>query len=124
MPASLPLLFLTALLTTEPAPEGDTVCGPRCVQALLRSYGQEVELIDLVREPHTEGVEKGTTLGQMRDAFTHRGLHAAVVHLPAGATLTWPEPVIIHLQPLPKQAMGISSSIWVMKAALPPFTIP
>ena len=106
MPLPLPLLFLTALLAIEPAPEGDTVCGPRCVQAILRSYGQEAELIDLVRELHTEGVEKGTTLGQMRDAFEQRGLHAAVVHLPRDATLTWPEPVIVHLKPLGKQTMG------------------
>ena len=106
MSASLPLLFLTALLTTEPTPRGDTVCGPRCVQALLRSYGHEVELIDLVRELHTGGVEQGTTLGQMQDAFTHRGLHAAVVHLPAGASLTWLEPAIVHLKPRPKQALG------------------
>ena len=106
MPSALPLLLLTLLLVTEPAPEGDTVCGPRCVQALLRSYGQEVELIDLVRELHTDGVEKGTTLGQLRDALTQRGLHAAVVHLPAEATLTWPEPAIVHLKPLGKQTMG------------------
>ncbi len=99
MPYTLPLLFLTALLAAQPAPEGDTVCGPRCVQAILRSYGHEAELIDLVRELHTDGVEKGTTLGQMRDAVRSRGLHAEVVHLPEGATLTWSEPAILHLKP-------------------------
>ena len=102
----LPLLLLTALLAAEAAPEGDTVCGPRCVQAILRSYGYEAELIDLVRELHTDGVEQGTTLGQMRDAVRSRGLHAEVVHLPLGATLTWSEPAILHLKPLPKPASG------------------
>lgn len=101
MTTALPLLFLTALLAADPAPEGDTVCGPRCVQAILRSYGYEADLIDLVRELHTDGVEQGTTLGQMRDALRSRGLHAEVVHLPEGATLTWPEPAILHLKPLP-----------------------
>ena len=110
MPTALPLLFLTALLATDPAPEGDTVCGPRCVQALLRSYGHEVELIDLVRELHTEGVEQGTTLGQMRDVFRSRGLQAEVVHLPEGATLTWAEPAILHLKPLPQPASGAASA--------------
>ena len=106
MPSTFPLLFLTALLAAEPVPEGDTVCGPRCVQTILRSYGHEAELIDLVRDLHTDGVEKGTTLGQMRDALRQHGLHAEVVHLPAGATLTWPEPAILHLKPLPSPASG------------------
>ena len=106
MPNPLPLLFLAALLAAEPAPEGDTVCGPRCVQTILRSYGHEVELIDLVRELHTDGVEKDTTLGQLRDALRQRGLHAEVVHLPTGATLTWSEPAILHLKPLPTKVSG------------------
>ena len=106
MSTALPLLFLTALLAADPAPEGDAVCGPRCVQALLRSYGHDAELIDLVRELHTDGVEQGTTLGQMRDALRSRGLHAEVVHLPEGAKLTWPEPSIVHLKPLPKPLSG------------------
>ena len=121
MPHTLPLLFLTALLAAQPAPEGDTVCGPRCVQAILRSYGHEADLIDLVRELHTDGVEQGTTLGQMRDTFRSRGLHAEVVHLPEGATLTWPEPAILHLKPLP--ASGAASAPRVPPPALGHFII-
>ena len=123
MPSALPLLILTALLATDPAPEGDTVCGPRCVQALLRSYGHDVELIDLVRELHTDGVEQGTTLGQMRDALRSRGLHAEVVHLPEGATLTWPEPAILRLKPLPTQASRAASAPGVPPQPLGHFLI-
>ncbi len=123
MPSALPLLFLTALLAADPAPEGDTVCGPRCVQALLRSYGHDAELIDLVRELHTDGVEQGTTLGQMRDALRQRGLHAEVVHLPAGATLTWPEPAILHLKPLLPQASGAASAPRVPTSTMGHFII-
>ena len=120
MPNPLPLLFLAALLAAEPVPEGDTVCGPRCVQTILRSYGHEVELIDLVRELHTDGVEKGTTLGQMRDALRQRGLHAEVVHLPAGATLSWPEPAILHLKPLPTPVSGPALAAGSPASNLPP----
>ncbi len=123
MPSALPLLFLTALLAADPAPEGDKVCGPRCVQALLRSYGHDVELIDLVRELHTDGVEKGTTLGQMRDALRQRGLHAEVVQLPEGATLTWAEPAILHLKPLLPQASGAASAPRVPPSTMGHFII-
>lgn len=76
---------------------GDVVCGPRCLQYLLRHYGIETELMDLVKETQSD-FEEGATLDALNEALRRRGVHTAALRLPSTAVIRWPHPVLMHLK--------------------------
>jgi ABC-type bacteriocin/lantibiotic exporter with double-glycine peptidase domain len=79
-------------------PSGDIVCGPRCVQFLLRYYGREDEqLIDLVRELQWPQLEAGTSLADIEANLRRHAIHTHALSLGAAARLDWPHPVVVHL---------------------------
>ena len=74
------------------------VCGPRCVQYLLKHYGQEVDLIELVREMQWPELEAGTTMDTIEKALNSRGIHTLGMQLAPRARLKWPHPVLVHMK--------------------------
>lgn len=76
----------------------DVVCGPRCVQYILKHYGQQVELHDLIQELQWPNLEAGSNLAGLQKSLNQRGIHTAAFKLPPGSQLGWTQPVIVHLK--------------------------
>lgn len=76
----------------------DNICGPRCVQFVLRQYGFNAELQELVREVQWPALEEGATLDSMTQALQRRGICTCVLKLDPSTRLAWRYPVIIHLR--------------------------
>ena len=87
-------------------PAGDLVCGPRCVQYLLRHYGQEEELTELVQEIQWPDLEAGASLAAIDEVLQGRGVFTRAVRLPAAGRLKWKHPAIIHLAQSQPAEMG------------------
>jgi hypothetical protein len=73
-----------------------TACGPRCVQYLLRSYGQEEDLTRLIRETQWSNVNGAASLSSLDHALRARGINTYAMQVPAGTRLRWPFPVLIY----------------------------
>ena len=97
--------ILFCILIATAAPEGasslsknDLVCGPRCVQYILKEYGQQGDLIELIREMQWPNLEGGSTLTALEQALTSRGIHCGISEVPEDAQIAWKHPVIVHLR--------------------------
>jgi len=78
---------------------GDPVCGPRCVQFLLKWYrDEEADLVELVREMQWPELESGCTLDALSSALRKRGIETYAMRIPPEARLQWPHPVVLHLK--------------------------
>lgn len=77
---------------------GNVYCGPRCVQRVLREYGAEVELIELIREMQWPDVEQGSTLAALSAALHKRGVSTKAVDLDPKFDIEWTQPAIVHLE--------------------------
>lgn len=73
-------------------------CGPRCVQRVLREYGIETDLVDLIREMQWPDDGRGASMQALADAIRKRGLHAETVNLESGVDIDWTGPAIVHVQ--------------------------
>ncbi len=78
----------------------DNVCGPRCVRFLLSYYGkgQDVELIDLVREVQWPDMKSGATLSDLANQLRKYEIHTAMLKVSPKAELCWRHPVLVHLK--------------------------
>ncbi|GHT45324.1 hypothetical protein FACS189454_04610 [Planctomycetales bacterium] len=86
---------------------GDTICGPRCVQEVLRLYEKEDEdIIQLVREIQYPEVHEGAKLSKIADALEQRGLHPFAMKIKPSARIVWRYPVIVHLTPISGETIG------------------
>lgn len=72
------------------------VCGPRCVQFVLRHYGRDEDLIDLVQELQWPDLGGGATLSGLRQALENRGIHTFAMRVEPGARLNWHSPAVLH----------------------------
>jgi ABC-type bacteriocin/lantibiotic exporter with double-glycine peptidase domain len=81
----------------EQVEPGDIVCGPRCVQFVLKYYGIEEDLIDLVREIQWPDLERGASLDSLEMALRMRGIETRAMRLGSRGVLKSPHPVIMHL---------------------------
>ncbi len=88
----------TPAATTEQS-RPDVVCGPRCVQFILKQYGKQVELHDLIQEIQWPHLEAGSNLADLQKSLNKRGIHTAAIQISSGAKLDWTEPVLVHLKP-------------------------
>jgi ABC-type bacteriocin/lantibiotic exporter with double-glycine peptidase domain len=75
----------------------ELVCGPRCVQYVLRRYAVEEDLIELVREIQWPHLESGATLEALADALAKRSVYSRAIRIESVAQIRWPHPVILHL---------------------------
>jgi hypothetical protein len=72
------------------------ICGPRCVKHVLKYYGHDADLSDLVREIQWPEYQKGATMAALAKSLERRGVHVRAVVLPKAAPLEWAYPVILH----------------------------
>ena len=78
--------------------QGDLVCGPRCLEYLLRCYHKENPgLIELIREVQWPDIDAGSTLQSLEAALRRRGLGTRAIRIGPEARLCWPYPVLVHL---------------------------
>jgi Peptidase C39 family len=75
----------------------DFVCGPRCVQYVLRHFGLSADLSDLIHEMQWPEIERGTNLVAIQEALQKRGVFTRAVRVGTDVELRWPHPVIVHL---------------------------
>ena len=91
--------LVQAQVATPPAKlraDSDMVCGPRSVQFILREYGQEVGLIDLVKELQWPDLEAGASLDQIEKSLNSRSIQTRAIRVAPGRRLTWPHPVVLY----------------------------
>jgi hypothetical protein len=92
-------------LSFQSRPEGpgrspDFVCGPRCALYLLRYYqvDENADLHSVIRETQWPQLEAGTSLEVLDRYLRARGIHTAAIRIAPCARLSWPHPVLLHLQ--------------------------
>ncbi len=74
----------------------DLTCGPRCVQFVLGQYGVSEDLMPLIREIQWAELERGASLGQLRDALECRGIHTAMIRISPSSAIMADTPIILH----------------------------
>lgn len=75
------------------------LCGPRCVDFVLRYYGREHPgLVLLIKEMQWPAIEAGTSMSRIACGLDSRGVYTSAVRLPAGSIVHWRHPVILHFQ--------------------------
>ena len=75
-----------------------SVCGPRCVRCVLRHFGRDEDLLDLIREMQEGDVDQPSSMEAVSMALEKRGIRTFAMRLAPGAVLQWPHPVVVHLQ--------------------------
>ena len=85
----------------------DLVCGPRCLQFILRHYGQEADLVDLIRKVQWPDLEQGTSLSALHNELEERGVHSVIVRCPTDSLPDWPHPLIVHFEPVEESTQGL-----------------
>lgn len=76
--------------------EGELLCGPRCVDFLLKFYGCESDLPGLAGEMDCKA---GATLASVTAVLEKRGVHAVPTEISSHELLDWKCPVVVHLRP-------------------------
>ena len=76
----------------------DAVCGPRCVAFVLSYYGKaNEELMDLAREIQGDSLEEGSSFAELQGSLEQRGIHCRLARVGRWEPISWPEPVILHV---------------------------
>lgn len=76
---------------------GSQICGPRCVQRVLAEYGQDVDLLELVKEIQWPATENGSSFEQLAQALEKRGIHSKSVVLKPPVRIEWNHPAIVQI---------------------------
>jgi hypothetical protein len=109
---------------TQVAPESPSeipFCGPQAVRRVLQSFGQNVELWNLVQEIQWPDYKKGASLDALEQALEARGVHARLIKMDPRAEIVWDHPVIVHLATndkshyvvwLPPKKQGETPTYW------------
>lgn len=84
----------------------DTACGVRCAKFMLDTYGVPATFEELVEELLPAGRQRssGTTLQEIRDSMSARGLEVSVYKVSGFSEL--PTPSIVHLRPDSTNSVG------------------
>lgn len=91
------VLCLTSVFMAAPVLASDAHCGPRCVQQVLADYGQDVELIDLVREIQYPEIGRPAGMDRLQASLESRGIHAVAIRTGRFASVRWQHPMIVHV---------------------------
>jgi ABC-type bacteriocin/lantibiotic exporter with double-glycine peptidase domain len=106
--------IVVALSATVIASESDNVqklnnivCGPRCVQYVLKQFGQDVELADIVREMQWPQLTEGASAASLVAALEKRGVFVKIIQVnPKSTIFAWEHPMILHLKPDDDESLG------------------
>lgn len=82
------------------------ICGPRCAQYVLKWFGVDADLSELIAEIQGASVDRSSNLGQVKAALVKHGLHVRAARTSPNdiATLAWSGPVIVHYAPTDRSA--------------------
>lgn len=84
----------------------DIYCGPRVAQHVLRHYGHEIELVELVNRMQFER-EKGCSFSDLQSELSRHGVNSVTLKVTDWSSLTWDEPVVLHQWPSgPHNSLG------------------
>lgn len=74
----------------------DKVCGSRSVVCVLRHFGQDADLAEIIKECQWPDYEKGASVFALSQALQKRGIYSVVLELSNGlkSGFVWPEPII------------------------------
>jgi len=75
----------------------DTVCGPRCVQFVLKEFGLQTDLLEIVLEMQWPKLEEGSSLAAIQHAIERRGLAARALSVPSDCTIQTEAYVVMHV---------------------------
>lgn len=78
----------------------DVFCGARCVRYVLSHYGQEEDLLDVIKELQWPHLERPVSLNQLAEFLNQRGIKTHACHIGTGVDLIGQEPAILHLRPM------------------------
>jgi hypothetical protein len=91
------------------------------VQRILQYFGQDEDLLSLIRELQWPAIESGTSLKALREALERRGIHSVAVSIDRDHEIDWPKPAIVHLSNcgynhyvvwLPPQPPKLGARLW------------
>jgi ABC-type bacteriocin/lantibiotic exporter with double-glycine peptidase domain len=105
--AALSTIIVAASETEDKQKLNNIVCGPRCVQYVLKQFDQEVELADIVREMQWTHLTDGYSAASIVTALEKRGLFVKTIQIdPQTTVLTWDHLIILHLKPENDESLG------------------
>lgn len=81
------------------AKASDSVCGPRCVQEVLRRRGIDSDLTELIREMQWPDFSAGSSFKELSDALSARGVTSHLVQVKRLSDYSSGEPFIVYLKP-------------------------
>lgn len=100
MAALVPLVgvaLATAFTRPTPVADGVAFCGPRCIYQVLRHFGKDVELTDLIVEMAGPDLRGQSSLAELAEALERHGISTKLVSLPLLDVPAWPDPIIVHV---------------------------
>ena len=77
---------------------GDNVCGPRCVRYILSQFGQDIELIDLVKEMQWPAMENGVSVQGLQQTLERRGIFVKAIWVRDVELIRSPYPAIVRVE--------------------------
>jgi len=93
-------------ITNQPQSFGDVICGPKCVQQVLRHYRQDEDIVNLIYEMQYPELQKGSGLSNVSAALEKRGIYTFAMRINPSARIVWRYPVIVHYLPPAEGALG------------------
>lgn len=95
--SALAIALAVSPAEASPLADGAVYCGPRCVYDVLRHFGKNVELSDLIVEICGPELRRQSSLAELSQALERHGIATKLVSLPLLDLPAWPQPVILHL---------------------------
>ena len=92
------LLFLLFSGVTHGEDSRTSICGPRCLQQVLRFYGNnDTDLLDIVAIAQPE-LDKGMSLRHGIDFLSKEGMHSTAIRVDESAIdrIDWRWPILVH----------------------------
>lgn len=101
------LIAVVSLSAASEEPDlSSYICGPRCAQYVLKWFGTDVDLTELIAEIQGASIDRSADLGQVKAALVNHGVYVRAVKISPSAigSLEWPGPLIVHYTATDKSA--------------------
>ena len=95
--ALLSTFFVECFAAESQEPEKQVYCGPRSVQRVMKHYGKEVDLMELIHEMQWTSEKEGSSFEELSQALERRGVFSKSVRLPELSAIEWKYPAIVQI---------------------------
>lgn len=106
----VPVVFLLSIVSVQQSVESDATdginCGPRCVNFVMKWYGMESNLIDVITQIEGQATSQGYSLADLGDELDRHGMHTKVVKTNSRNMVSWQEPMIAHLKSVDERGLA------------------